>query len=114
MTLSPFTIHRAKGCARTLLLVKMPLLRIITNVERKNIPDNFLEEITDVLAQAIGKPREVRLLVPSHVHIKIYILHSNLIWTNTILIIISYSGDKEDCLRSSLKIDFPIAAYSNC
>jgi phenylpyruvate tautomerase PptA (4-oxalocrotonate tautomerase family) len=37
----------------------MPLLRIITNVERKDIPDKFLEEITDVLAQAIGKPREV-------------------------------------------------------
>ena len=76
MTLRPlpiwYTIHRAKGCARTLLLVKMPLLRIITNVERKNIPDNFLEEITDVLAQAIGKPREVRLLVPSHVHNYLY------------------------------------------
>lgn len=37
----------------------MPLLRIVTNVERKSIPDNFLEEATDMLAQAIGKPREV-------------------------------------------------------
>ena len=37
----------------------MPLLRIVTNAERKDIPDNFLEEATDVLAQAIGKPREV-------------------------------------------------------
>ena len=48
-------------CVRTQLRarIKMPLLRMITNVERKDIPDNFLEEITDVLAQAIGKPREV-------------------------------------------------------
>ena len=38
----------------------MPLLRIVTNVERKAIPDNFLEEATDVLAQTIGKAREVR------------------------------------------------------
>ena len=37
----------------------MPLLRIVTNVERKSIPDTFLEEATDMLAQAIGKPREV-------------------------------------------------------
>lgn len=69
MTPSPFTIPARVSlgvCAyAALLLVKMPLLRIITNVERKNIPDNFLEEITDVLAQAIGKPREVRpTLVP--------------------------------------------------
>ena len=43
----------------------MPLLRIVTNSERKDIPDNFLEEATDVLAQAIGKPREVDLRAAS-------------------------------------------------
>lgn len=41
----------------------MPLLRIVTNVERKSIPDNFLEEATDMLAQAIGKPREKMRIV---------------------------------------------------
>ena len=44
----------------------MPLLRIVTNVERKSIPDNFLEEATDMLAQAIGKPREVRDIIYSY------------------------------------------------
>ena len=44
----------------------MPLLRIVTNVERKSIPDDFLKEATDVLAQTIGKPKEV---VTSHAHV---------------------------------------------
>ena len=34
----------------------------MTNVEKDAIPDKFLEDATDMLAQAIGKPREVWLL----------------------------------------------------
>ena len=57
-------LNWACGGTTVLARIKMPLLRIVTNVERKDIPDNFLEEATDVLAQAIGKPREVGLHAP--------------------------------------------------
>ena len=37
----------------------MPVLSIFTNVEKRAIPEKFLEEATEIFAQAIGKPKEV-------------------------------------------------------
>ena len=36
----------------------MPVLTIITNIEKSAIPEKFLEEATESFAQAIGKPKE--------------------------------------------------------
>ena len=38
----------------------MPTLKILTNIHKVNVPDNFLHEASEAFQKAIGKSMEVR------------------------------------------------------
>ena len=46
----------------------MPLLKIVTNVPRSQVPADFLAQATEIVAEAIGKPARVGYLQSSGIH----------------------------------------------
>jgi len=48
------------GLSTEFILPKMPQLRIVTNVPKDEIPENFLAEVTTIFQAAINKPMKVQ------------------------------------------------------